>query len=156
MVRYAAGTKSHRAINVFSNVATSQRLSPVGYIRPERSAPRSPSFSPSPVLRPRSGAYVLEYKKVRTSARALRLASSCRASLRGKLTCVLIITRRLSISHIRSRYERTGKVSAALKFRNISQEKIFARAFEDCDATAQLICLRLACIELELELEFRI
>jgi len=24
MVRYAAGTKSHRAINVFSNVATSQ------------------------------------------------------------------------------------------------------------------------------------
>ena len=39
---------------------------------------------------------------------------------------------------------------------NISQEKIFARAFEDCDATAQLICLRLACIELEFEFEFRI
>ncbi len=39
-------TKSHRAVNEFSNVATVQRLSPVGYIRPKRSAPRSSSLSP--------------------------------------------------------------------------------------------------------------
>jgi hypothetical protein len=39
-------TKSHRAVNEFSNVATVQRLSPVRYIRPKRSAPRSSSLSP--------------------------------------------------------------------------------------------------------------
>jgi hypothetical protein len=37
-------TKSHRAVNEFSNVATVQRLSPVGCIRPKRSAPRSDSY----------------------------------------------------------------------------------------------------------------
>jgi len=39
-------TKSHRAVNEFSNVATVQRLSPVGRIRPKRSAPRSSSLFP--------------------------------------------------------------------------------------------------------------
>jgi hypothetical protein len=61
MRRYASGTKSHIAINAFSNAATVQRLSPARCKRSRRRAPRSSfplSLSISSFPCPRSRAYV--------------------------------------------------------------------------------------------------
>jgi len=59
------------------------------YVRNEAHLAR-PLFFPMSISCPRSCAHVLTFwNVVRTSARAVLLASSCRASLRGKLTCVL-------------------------------------------------------------------
>ena len=117
-------TKSHRAVNEFSNVATVQRLSPVGYIRPKRSAPRSSSlfphvhFMPS-VLYARTNVLEPSTDKCARGPAGFKLSSFPA----GETHMCLMFSRRLSISHIRSRYERTSKVSAVRKIRNISQEK---------------------------------
>jgi hypothetical protein len=124
------------------------------YVRNEAHLAR-PLFFPMSILCPRSCAHVRTlWNVVQTSARAVLLASSCRASLRGET--------RMCLMYYKTPFDFTYKVKVRTGKQSVGRSQnpkyfageIFARAFEDRDATAQLICLRLVCIELELE--FRI
>ena len=115
MRRYASGTKSHIAINAFSNAATVQRLSPARCKRSRRRAPRS-SFplSPSQVFHALGlGRTCQVFQVVRTSARALRLGSSCRFSINEKRTWVSRNLKRFDFTYWAGC--RTDRVSVGLE-----------------------------------------
>jgi hypothetical protein len=148
-------TKSHRAVNEFSNVASVQRLSPVGYIRPKRSAPRSSSLFPHVHFMP-------SVLCARTNALERSTDKCARGPAGFKLSSFPAGETRMCLMYYKTPFDFTYKVKVRTGKQSVGRSQnpkyfageIFARAFEDRDATAQLICLRLVCIELELE--FRI